>query len=209
MRLFELEQPVEDLIKINCSDAVDSDVSLYRGMFRRDKTNPIAIRSDRKPKNSSKIEIKIFDYCMSKWGYPHRKSNTVSVTNKPRQTKAYGALQYVFPYDGSSYLYSTKYEDFLYFPEDITHGFWLENRPSTPWSFGHFHDPNMLPMFDGIFDYIDKHHQDFRDRFTYTSDINELSNAAGEILVHGSNYIAVSYNVARNFDRIFAGDQMQ
>lgn len=104
-------------IKEECSEIIRilnaSQHTLYRGV----KDCPIAFlgkpREDRNPLDSSNHAQELFDTAMKNAGYTALRSNSIFCSTSYDFAAGYGAVHAVFPKNGFSYTWSTKYRDLV------------------------------------------------------------------------------------------------
>lgn len=180
-------------LKIHCKKAINSGVHLYRGSSRPEGMHVMTIRDDRRALHSTRLSVSIFNFCMTQWDKPYRKSNTVSVTTDTTQATDYGNLFRVYPYDDIKFLASKKFTDFINFPKTIFARlsdlgiFSFEERMRIT------RELKDADSFDHeIFDKIKQLNLKFNDYFFEVNNINALGLIEGEVLMYGSKYIMVN-----------------
>ena len=189
MKINELETTVEQSLS-QVGHAVASKIKLYRGMrvvpFKDEFVK--SIRQDRQAQASAPYEVRLFDLYCEVLGAPHRKSNTLSTSVSIHQAADFGITVFqILPFDGSTYLYSTTHRDFL----DLTMVLlkcWNEE-----------HESIMEATDDEVRNFLSNHrHLESIASLVFTKDINETGNAKGEVLVHGSQYVAKFFDHLNN-----------
>lgn len=185
MRLNEIENKeymsfdeIETIVHAHCIASSKSFTTLYRGVSYAEQAFVGTIRKDRTVKDSSILEMFVFNEYMKFKDFPFRKSNTLSVTTKRDQATYYGkTICQIYPFDGSTYLYSEAISDFINFSRNIITIFHITNGTSIT---------ELHELF--------AEHQRFIDnmvKFQITTDPNDLSKAKGEIIIIGDKYVAV------------------
>ena len=200
MLINEVTDPQLLDYKNKISSALRSDVKLYRGTSNVSipDVSLQAMRSDRLPRDSSRLAVFIFDSIMKANRWPFRKSNTTSVSISPKQAKLYGDLLRVYPIDGTVFLYSTQVYDWLPSINRILVKIYMsalkvypELRPN-----GDMYNFDLLLSHpDYINQWIVDNLEEINSQLDLhvTTDINELQYAKGEILMWSAakNFVAV------------------
>lgn len=190
MLITELNTPFTDIVRENCSNAWNSNISLFRGMRVMPFKNEFIrdIRQDRMPRDSSQLYANLFNWYCEALGYPHRKQNTLSTSVKVQQAAGYGITVYqIFPFDNAQYLFSPIHYDFFDVSERIEAA-WLTWDGRDVW-----HGKTMSQVSE---DYVrafinDNLEQlDAQIKLYCTPDINEVK-SNGEVLVYGTQYAAL------------------
>lgn len=134
---------------------------LYRGMKEVTTLKPIAVRKDRKPRNTPLGLHKVIDEWFNEhFGYRYR-SNGLFCTGDMITTEFYGDLHIVFPIGNLSYVWSEKYMDLFtkmgHHPEIIKYNDkfdWeskeLQNDIDAIMSVGNYHDTNLTKAISEI-----------------------------------------------------------
>lgn len=192
-----------DPSELNIGNAAMSSVKLYRGIQNQIPEAPghksvQDIRTDRRLLDSSPLMGETFDLFMQALGVPMRKANTASVTTKLHQTIGYGAPCRVFPINGTSYLYSEVVKDFIRISREIR----LIAAEAIVGSTPNVSVVDVTSYLDDILSknkpafvqYIKDHANELQQTYKMkmTTNVNQLKNAAGEILLYGTpHFLAI------------------
>lgn len=211
MRLNEIDSIEHQKVE-HCKLILQSRVELFRGVKYNKGWDFISdIRSDRKPKTSTTFEVEIFDKLCEANGWPHRKSNTLSVTSYSPQAKTYGDFRYkIYPFDGTSYLYSTDdllYSDFLSIPYTIVRMYIDDvfaeelakhDSMNYDWYRGKVKKEiaESSAMKKEFFKWIHANAGLLSTKMSLKTTTNpiDLKQTNGEILLHGAQYIGVMFD---------------
>lgn len=199
MRAHEVTPPSDDwdelqkIIDTQCSDAVGNGAKpMYRGAYNRPNNFLGTIRTDRRLRDSGSDEGWLFDLYMQAHGWPHLKSNTLSVTVSEDQARMFGQVYIVYPFNGSRYVGSTQITDFQKIPRRINQV--MGAHLNLGWS---EYSDLFLSSYDNPKAFIDKMipHlpaiDEFLGMFETSNPIEATSKAKGEIIVYGTKYVAL------------------
>lgn len=175
MRLSDLVD-LNAIIANDCSKALVGP-ELFRGTNTKGK-GVHAIRQDRRPLDSNQKQVAIFDFFCERLNEPFRKSNTLSVTVEEDQAGVYGNYVYqIFPFNGSRYMYSNFFDDFASIPKRMSID--IEELETA------MNDHSYQSAADAKIKKFMKDNEIF-----FTNNLQDCKNAAGEILVYGTKYVA-------------------
>lgn len=199
MRAHEITPPSDDwdelqrIIDTQCTDSFGTGSKpMFRGAYNRPNNFLGTIRTDRQLRDSGSDEGWLFDLYMQAHGWPHRKSNTLSVTTDKIQANMFGRTYIIYPFNGSQYVGSTKITDFQKVPMRVNQA--LGAHLNLGWSdysnlfLSSYDNPTefinqMVPHLEAI----DEH----TGMFGTSNAIEATSKAVGEIIVFGSKYVAL------------------
>lgn len=210
MKIFEVIHTPTLLIQQNCTKITNSGVQLFRGADKPPHDFEGIIRTDRFARDSTSLQVAMFDTIMEANGWPHRKSNTLSTSTNIEQAADFGtSIFQIYPYDDASYVYSTEYGDFLDPIRQVANTFL--RKTNFAYDLDHWPDHigaariELNRQFEKgdmtVLNYIRENIKSVNDitRFIFTRNPVQMINAAaGEVLVCGSSYVAV-FN-KRNID---------
>lgn len=177
-------------VEAQISEAKKSSVQIYRGALDMGTTLIRSIRQNRKPRNSPDWQVLVFDTLMDANQWPHRKSNTLSTSTDIEQASGFGTLYKIYPFNGSSYIGSTEYKDFISIPAKINNIFYARTKLHLQVSKDFLKD--MMP----IMAFIQDNHLELTEicGLVYSNRLEDMKGSVGEILVHGDQYLAVNDN---------------
>jgi len=194
MRLIEFnerditKEQVKALVNDDASVSAGSSAQMFRGTNYQTYSFVGEIRTDRKSRHSGEEYTMVFNVFMDALGLQFRKSNTLSVTLDRKQATEYGNTVYmIYPFNGSSYLYSGKFSDLLDLSSEIVEQFDIEYPESM----------NDSPSFREreLTAYVEENARHLIHQFDLhvTDDPNEFAHKAiGEVLVLGHKYLAIT-----------------
>lgn len=196
MRLNEVES-LQDILQQNCSQAINSTVTLYRGLVPKTAKEGEhfigTVRSDRQPRASTPESAAIFDKLMELNGWDFRKSNTLSVAQQIQIAARYGSVYQVYPFDGAQYLGSTKYEDFISIPIKIRNLWHRSYTPPHPPPRDKITADALRKNPINIIEFMEQNLEEITNAagLFVSNSLEDMQPAVGEILVLGTKYVAV------------------
>ena len=150
----ELQKFIE-MIKTNCGDALRSMDRTQKFLHRGVGGNPPEIfvsrsREDRRPVDSDEGLTKIYDNFLKQLGFKSLRSNSIFCSPQYRVAREYGAVFYIFPFDGFNFTWSKNISDNVLTFNQI-HYFLDYNLVHS------YYEKHVVPYLDMISNYLKEH----------------------------------------------------